>query len=293
MTDEPAPDALPVVPGAIGASVTAELGLFSALVERLTLEDLAKPSADPGWTNLDVVAHVQLALVLYDRILQAGSSGLTGGTLGKAFGSLTKSVMPAASGAFNAVNSLLPHAVTSALAPEAVQGQFLGSTRRLRARVESLDGSDFTKPIYYRGEPWPLSFFLGWILNELALHRWDIESRLGPDAHLSTGAREALPWLYWGGTSFMLRPPTGLSGAIDVVLRDPPAEMCWRIASGATTHERGLCDNPAATIRGEAGTFVLILAGRIGAQDALRSTSLTVEGDEDAASKFLSAWRLV
>jgi uncharacterized protein (TIGR03083 family) len=294
MTEETGtPEALPVVPGAISASVRTELALFSAFVEGLALDDARKPSAVAGWTNLDVVAHVQLAMLLYDQLLAAGSKGWTGGAVGKAFGSLTKTVLPAAAGAFNTVNSLLPHALTGTLAPEAVKGQFLGNARWLRSRLDGLDSADFTKPIYYRGGPWPLSFFLAGILNELAMHRWDIESTLRPDAHLSAGSCEALPWFYWGGSGFMFHPGKEMAGTVAAALLDPAAEMSWKVESRVVTHERGLAPGAAATIHGEAGTFVLVLAGRITADDALRATSLTVEGDEALARALLSSWSVV
>jgi hypothetical protein len=293
--DEPAgaPQELPVQPAAIRVSVVTELATFSSFVERLSVADAQKPSADRGWTNLDVIAHVQLTLVLYNQLLSASTRGLTGGTLGKAFGSVTKSLIPGAASAINSINSALPHALTGALAPEAVMGQFVGNARTLRERIEALEPGDYTKPIYYRGGPWPVSFFLAAMLNELAVHRWDIESRLIADAHLGSEARAMLPWFYWSGAAFMLRPPKGTVGTVGVSLADPPTELSWTLEPRVIRQTRGIDDAATATIHAESGTFVLALAGRISADDALRTTSMTVNGDDNLARAFLSSWRII
>src|SRR5438309_6000282 len=107
MTDEQTfegePEALPVFPSSIRASIVSELSAFEAFVGGLSVEDCAKRSAVSAWTNLEVIAHVQLALSLYTQVLAAGASGWTGGAIGKALGSMTKTLIPAVSPALNAV----------------------------------------------------------------------------------------------------------------------------------------------------------------------------------------------
>jgi DinB family protein/SCP-2 sterol transfer family protein len=293
-TFEGEPEALPVLPSSIRDAVLSELRGLETFVDGVSVADLQKRSAVGAWSNLEVVAHLQLALSLYTRLLSAGTSGWTGGALGRAMGSVTKSLIPAAAPAINAVNSLLPRVLTGTLSPEGVKGQLVGSSRALRAQLETLESGDYTKPIYYRGGPWPLSFFLGAMLNELAIHRWDVESTLVGDAHLSDAARSVLPWFYWSGTSFMFQPPAGTTGTVALALSDPSIEMSWVIADrGATTVHRGSELKADATIRGKTGVAVLALAGRIPADAALTSTSLTVDGDEILARRFLGAWRIV
>lgn len=295
--DEPlggTPETLPVLPGAARAAVMEELTGTEDLVVRLSIDTCGEPSAARGWSILDVIAHLQLALALYARLLDASLKGRTGGALGRTFGALTEKLMPVASPALDAVNSALPHVLTGTLAPEAVKGQFLGSARTLRHRLASLEPGDDTRPIYYRGGPWRLSFFLAAMLNELAIHRWDIASRLAPDASLSPGARSLLPWFYWGGTSFLLRPPRETSGSVSVTLLDPDAELGWILTPGGGKEaRRGPLPEAGARVRAESGTFVLVLAGRIPVEDALGATSLTIEGDEPLGRALLGSWRLV
>lgn len=295
--DEPlggAPAALPVLPGAVRTAVSGELHDVEELVAGISIQQCGRPSAVRGWSILQAIAHLQLALALYTRLLDASVKGRAGGMVGRAFGTITERLMPVAAPALDAVNSALPRVVTGALAPEAVKGQFLGSARRLHRRLDALEPRDYTRPVHYRGGPWPLSFFLTAMLNELAIHRWDIASPLGPDAHLSEGARSFLPWFYWGGTSFLLRTPRDTSGSVSVMLRDPDAEFGWIFTPpGGKEARRGPLPEAGARVRGESGTFLLVLAGRIPVADALRATSLTVEGDEPLGRTLLGSWRLV
>ena len=290
---EAEPAHLPVAPVRVREAAIAELARVATLVQEIPESDWKQASAASGWSIGDVVTHLNLALGLYRRVLEATLSGHGSGTAWRAFGRLTESVAPRASSALNAVNSALPRLVGSALAPEVVQGQFAAGARSLREDLESVGSADYTRPIHYMGRAWPLSFFLAWIVNELAVHGWDIESVRRPDAHLGEDARYVLPWLYWSGTSFMLRPPRPLSGTIQVTLADPASAMWWSLGGDREAQRVGESAGTDSTISGESGTFVLVLAGRINAEDALRATSLTIEGDQPLAQSFLRSWRLI
>lgn len=289
---EPEPAQLPVAPNQVKQVALEEIDDLGRFVAGLTGEDWTKPSAVNGWTVEDVVAHLNLALGLYGRLLDAAFAGRGGGRAWKAFGELSKKAGPTVSSAFNAVNSAIPRAISGALSPEVIQGQFAAGERKVRERVERVDSADYTRPIHYMGRPWPLSFFLAAMVNELAVHGWDMRSRLDPAAHLSDGARAVLPWFYWSGTPFMLRLKQEVRGTVQVKLVDPATEMWWGIDAGAVRQGTGEVQ-AEATISGEAGTFVLTLAGRISADDAMRATSITAEGDAELARVFLGGWKIV
>jgi hypothetical protein len=179
-----------------------------------------------------------------------------------------------------------------ALPPEVIKGQFAAGCRGLHEKLDKLGPSDYSRPAHYMGRPWPLSFFLAAVDNELAIHGWDMRSRLSSDAHLSAEARSVLPWFYWGASSYMLHRPADLTGTIAVSLADPAAELWWLLADTETTQGMGPAESPDVTISGESGTFVLVLAGRISAEDALRTTSLSAAGNEETAKSFLSSWKI-
>jgi hypothetical protein len=173
-----------------------------------------------------------------------------------------------------------------------VKGQFAASARTLRGQLDAIGPNDYTRPVHYLGGRYPLSFFLAMTVNEMAIHGWDIRSRLEPDAHLGPEARAVLPWFYFSGTPFMLQPPKGIQGTIQVVLDDPPAQMWWTLGTKPTTGA-GTTPNPDVTIRGLGSVFVLVLAGRIPVEDALLTTSLAVGGNESLAKAFLAGWKIL
>jgi uncharacterized protein (TIGR03083 family) len=295
MTEERQVDAeppqLPIRPAGIREAVLAEIAGLTTFVRDVPLTDWKKPSSAAGWTIGDVVAHLNLALGLYSRVLDAIVAGRGAGTVWRAFGELTKKAAPVGSPVFNAINSALPRMIGGALSPEALKGQFAANCRTLQEKLDKIEPQDYTRPAHYMGRPWPLSYFLAAVVNELAIHGWDMRSPLDRDAHIGAEAREVLPWFYWGGTSYMFRRPSELRGTIQAALADPAAAMWW--SEGAESAQgAGEAANPDATISGESGTFVLVLAGRITPADALRTTSLTATGDEDLARTFLGAWKI-
>jgi len=289
---EEQPTQLPVAPSQVRAAALAEVERLAAVVAGISDSDWTAASAVSGWTIGDVVAHLNLALALYSRVIDAALGGSGGGKLWKAFGDFTQKAVPAAAPAFNAVNNAVPRLLRNALSPEVIKGQLAASARGLRQRLEKAGSADYTRPIHYMGRPWPLSFFLAAVVNELAVHGWDIASKLTPDAHLSEDARAVLPWFYWGATPFMFHVPSGFRGTIQAELADPSLQMWWGHDAGGTRQGTGEVQADA-TIRAESGTFVLILAGRITVDDALSTTSVTIEGDEALARSFLGAWKIV
>jgi len=226
---ESEPAQLPVAPGSVRTAALAELGRLGDLVQKLTLADWPKPSAVSGRSIGDVVAHLNLALAVSGRLINAVTAGKGSGRVWKTIDQLGQKVAPVAGPAFNAINSALPRAIDRALSPEVIKGQCATSSRTCRDTLSRVVSEDYTRPVYYRGDPWPLSFFLAAMVNELAIHGWDIASRLDPQAHLSEDARSVLPWFFWSGTPFMLRLPKGTIGTVQVVLSDPQAEMWWEL----------------------------------------------------------------
>jgi uncharacterized protein (TIGR03083 family) len=289
----PEPAQLPVAPGSVRTAVLAELGRLGAVVQDLTLDDWSKPSAVEGWSIGDVVAHLNLALGLSGRLLDAVVAGRGSGRVWKTVGEFSKKFGPIASPAVNAVNRTLPRVIDRALSPEVIKAQFAASSRTLQEKILRVGANDYTRPVYYRGGPWPLSFFLAAIVDELAVHGWDIRSRLDPQAHLSEDARAVLPWFFWSGTPFMLQMPKQMEGTIQATLSDPAFEMWWRVTASGAEQGVGQAGEPDVTLGGTSGTFVLTLAGRIPVGDALHTTSLSASGNDSLARAFLGAWRIL
>src|SRR5947209_5635428 len=156
----PEPVQLTVAPSSVRTVALSELERLTDVVQSISLDDWSKPSAVKDWSIGDVVAHLNLALGLYGRLLSTVVAGNGAGTLWKAFGQVTKSVAPMAGPAFHAINSAIPRVIDRALAPEVIQAQFAASSRTVRERIDRVGSDDYTRPVYYMGAPWPLTFFL-------------------------------------------------------------------------------------------------------------------------------------
>jgi uncharacterized protein (TIGR03083 family) len=284
---------LPVPPADIRNAVLIDLRTAGDFIQSLSLEQWQQPSAVAGWTVGDVVAHLNLAVGLYSRLTDLVVAGRTGSGLLRKAGQFSKSVVPVAAPALNALNNAIPKILDRALAPEVIKGQFTAGSRSLREKLDRIGPGDYAKPVYYMGGPWPLSFFLAAADNELAIHLWDMQSSLDRQARLSPEARSVLPSFYWSATSWMLHLPKDTTGTISVVLTDPNAALWWQIEGGSATTGRGVPKNPDVTITGDSGIFALILSGRISFDDATLSTSFRAQGREELARQFLGAWRII
>lgn len=282
---------LPVNPGHIREVALTELDRLEGIVRDLSLEDWKLKSAVEGWTIGDVVAHLDVGLTLYARLLEAVSGGAGAGKVWKAFGKFGEKVAPVAAPAFNAVNTAIPRIMERTLAPEVLKGRFEASARKVRGQLDRLESADYTRPVYYIGGPYPLSFFMAMMVNEIAVHGWDIASRLRPDAHLDEAAGSVLPWFYWSATPLMLKLPQGTTGTVGVSVQDPAASMWWSLTDGTTG--TGTIENPDVTISGSASPFVLAVAGRIPAEDAINKTLLTATGNLFLAKTFLESWKII
>lgn len=287
------PAQLPMVPDRVRQAAIAELDRLVTFVQSLSVSDWSRPSAAEGWTIGDVVAHLSLALRFEGQVLTSAGTGRAERGLWKTVGELSRTVTPAVAPAFHAVNSALPKLIDKTLTREAILARFSNAAGSLREKLDGVLPADYTKQVTYVGGTWPLSFFLAAVLNELAIHRWDIEGTLDPHARLDDDARTVLPWFYWSGTPFMLRPPQGTHGTVQALVTEPDLEMWWSLSPGSKEQHMGRAESPDATISGESGTFVLSLAGRLKALDALRFGALQVTGKDELARSFLSSWHVV
>ena len=283
---------LPIAPETIKNGALTELEHVSDVVQMLSPNDWSRPSAVAGWTVGEVVAHLDLFIGMYGRFLGiilaggAGSSAIT-----NLIGWLTSSVLPSAAPAFDAGNATIPKIMDRLLTREQLKRQFSAGAQRARERLLQIDSHDSSRAGDFQGGPYPLEFYLGIFVNELALHTWDIEVAINDTANLSDAARGILPWFYWSVTRLMFRPPRRSRGTVQVVLTEPEAVMWWSMADGFARPGRATI-TADAEVRGPSGTFVLALAGRISPAGAMQS-SLSVNGDRGLAEQFLRSWHLI
>ena len=129
-------------------------------------------------------------------------------------------------------------------------------------------------------------------IQELAVHGWDIRSRLEPSTQLAPAGLPVLleripdrpiPW----STRFPLEPgsPTSLrfrfeltgegAGHKDIVVEDDNAHI-----------ESAGPETANVTVRCDSGTFVLLMFGRLTLDSASRNGLLSLEGDPRHTAAF-------
>ena len=186
------------------AGALTELDHLSRLIANLSWSEWSRPSAVENWTIGDVAPHLDLLVGLYSPFLRTVLAGGGSSGVAKTIGWLTGSILPTATPIFDMINGVIPKAVDRVLSPGVVKRQFAAGARKTRKHLLEMRPDDYARP---EGGPYPLWFYLAIIVNELAIHGWDMESKIEPGPGLGHDARYILPWFYWSGTALMFRPP--------------------------------------------------------------------------------------
>jgi hypothetical protein len=166
---------------------------------------------------------------------------------------------------------------------------------QLTALLARLDAEDWEKPCYYASAPHsrPAREFLALSVQELALHGWDMRSRLEAAYHLSP---ESIAVLVQHMPRRLARPHRTIFPLSPEW--STPVRLRWELRGAVVgAHdivvERGRCRMEPAnastaqvTFRAEAETFVLMLYQRLPLTVATATGSLAVEGDEDLIAAF-------
>jgi uncharacterized protein (TIGR03083 family) len=273
------------------AALAAHVTLIQAEAERLaqylaTLPPDAwrQPSACQGWEVRDVVAHLIQGAQFYVHTISRGVQG--------DMARPPELVPPALARAALIAQSAI--ACRERLG-EALLPTFRARYAELSALLAQLDPGDWEKLCYYTSEPRsrPVREFLALSVQELAIHGWDIRSRLDPAFHLSPESVAVL----------VQHTPRRLGRPHRAVFPLPPefpgpVRFRWELRGAVVdTHdvivEHGRCrmepaDASAAqvTFRGEAETFVLLLYQRLLLTVATATGSLVVEGNRELAAAF-------
>ena len=272
-------------------ALAAHVTLIQAEAERLaqylaTLPPDAwrQPSACQGWEVRDVVAHLIQGAQFYVHTISRGVQGDMARPPELASPAIARAAFIA----------------QSAIACRERLGEALLPTFRTRyvelsALLAQLSGGDWEKLCYYTSEPRsrPVREFLALSVQELAIHGWDIRSRLEPVFHLSPESVAVL----------VQHTPRRLGRPHRAVFPLPPefpgpVRFRWELRGAVVdTHdvivEHGRCrlepaDASAAqvTFRAEAETFVLLLYQRLLLTVATATGSLVVEGDRELTAAF-------
>ena len=249
----------------------------------LSAEALTRPSACDRWEVRDVVAHLTGAVEFFAENISRGVNGDSSPPEG----------FPPASA--SALAARLEAGAQRAIALRESMGDQLLAT--FTARCEDLDQllaglgtEDWEKPCFHPATIIPVRSYIDLRLAELAIHEWDIRSKIDASAHLSSECLPAIMDLMPGFVVGRLFRPghkhstsacyrfelTGaLPGRHDIVVENGESRMDPAGTSPAS-----------ATINCDTETFALLAYGRTTLDRAEAEGRITVEGDRDLASQI-------
>jgi len=269
--------------------VLAESERLKQYMHSLPPEAWRTPSACDRWEVRDVVAHLVLGAEIYAESISRGLRGDASAPAGR----------PPV-GAFTAASFSEPMAQTTLSRRESLGDQLLSTFNATNDQLNFLHAGlgpqDWEKPCYHGAAALvaPVRTFLDLRLFELALHGWDIRSRLEPDAHLSD---ESLPvlmglipqfigWIFWSGAKL----PSPIRYRFH--LTGPGASTSDIVVEGDTVRmEPTGADTAHVTFRCDTETFVLFMLGRLTLPAALAQSRLVAEGEAERVDAFAQWFR--
>ena len=262
-----------------------ESGRLKEYLASLSEEDWNKPSACQRWTVRDLVAHMAWVAESYtNRIHQS----LRGEAV-PADGSPPPEPILAANFADSNVDTAVSRSNTLG---QGVLADFVTQDDDLIRMMKSLSGDNWDLPHYYASlGTVPMRYRPDLWISELAMHGWDIRSRLEPDVHLSPMTLPACADVVPGQLMhFLFNPRAPL---------EPPLRHRWRL-SGVGAREVDVVifgdrvevgPSKDATVdvalNSDTETYVMVSWQRLGMGQAVDSGQVSVEGDEQLASELM------
>ena len=247
----------------------------------LSAEDLARPSACHAWEVRDVVAHLIGGVDLFAANISRGVQGDPTPPEGFPPAGVRSLMARLEAGAQRAISLR-----------ESLDDQLLTTLAArcedLTQLLEGLTDEDWQKLCYHPGKVIPVAAYVDLRLAELAIHEWDIRSKLDVSTELSSlclpAVMDFIP-AFVVGTMFRpgidqtetVRFRFELTGAVPGS-RDIVAE------NGNVYMESARATTANVTIRCDTETFALLVYGRTSLAQAESGGRLTVEGDRELAS---------
>ncbi len=275
-------------PESLAKLVRSESERLEQYLTILPPEAWTRPSACDGWEIRDVVGHLVFWAEPYtNSILRAVEGDVSTPEGWPPPGSLDW-------------QPLMEFIAETAITCRESLGEQLFETFRstndhFNQVLMGLGPKDWDKPSYHPARISPVRTRAEARILELAVHGWDISSRLEPAAHLST---ETLPVLsdfvgqravnFLGLTDFRLghklaepvryhfQPTDITSSGYDLVVEDDGCRMEAAVIAPANV-----------TFRSNAETFVLMGLGRLKLESVIAEGQLAVEGDRGLVDELL------
>ena len=260
----------------------SESQLLTNYLDNLASEAWDRPSACDRWLVRDVVAHLAGGAQGYAATVSRGLQGESPPPeTGRPGASPT-----AASGSEGIAQGAIDRRESLG---DDLLSEFKKLDGRLNELLAGLGPDDWGKPCHFLGLTLPVSAFIDLRMTEMAMHSWDIQSKLEPSARLSP---ETLPsfidavsifagWLFWPGTG----APTPARYRFQFT--EPAFDSVDILLEGDNTSIEEASTGPADIyLRSDAETYVFLMYGRLRVDSAIEQGRLSVEGDRSLASQL-------
>ena len=248
------------------------------------------PTPCERWSVEDLIAHLIWFAQTYGGMMERGLRGDLSAPEG----------FPDAGGGSGLANEEL-YAVESIELRHALGERLLRTFDThydwLNAMLQRISPDDWHKPCYHTSGLRSVESFLPTIIQEVAVHEWDIRSSLGPASPLSAASLPVLmsklplakpptnrrPWTISFPTRHdALRP---LRYRFD--LRGPGAARLDIVVAGNAPRLEAAGDGPAdLSLTGDTSTFILMIYDRISLDGAISTGAFTAEGDQALVVRF-------
>lgn len=268
------------------ALVSSESARLLDYFRSLSPDDWQTQSACDAWSNADVAAHLIMAVEMFSGNIARGAQG--DATPPEGMGPPQETDLPARM----AANATRAVSVRESLGDSLVE-TFAEHCQRLDALLAGMGPDDWDKPCYHPAAMLTVGKYIDLRLTEMAVHEWDIRSRLEPSAKLPDAlippALDLMPGFVVGR---LFQPGAGIPHPSRFRFRlTAPASLPTAafdiVAGGGELRMEPNADGDAdVTFTCDGSTFALLAYGRLNVADATADGSIAIEGARELAAQF-------
>lgn len=257
--------------------VSDESSRLHEYLSGLAQDAWSRPSACGAWEVRDVVAHLAAGSQFYADTISRGSVGDHSAPEGRpTAGSVDYT------GPYSKVVAQRGIDVRESLSGH-VLDEYETSNEALNLLFGSLGPAEWERQCYHPSCLHPARRFVAFRMLELALHGWDVRSKLDPPAGLSADSVQMLVELMPTVLRWFFGPPVGPTEnrRYRFELSDPGmSSMDLTVVTQQTSLGPAASPSPDLTFRCDAETFVLAMSGRVKIAEAVRDGRMSTEGNE-------------
>jgi uncharacterized protein (TIGR03083 family) len=263
----------------------SEMQQLEAFLDTLAHEDWQRSSRCDQWTVADVVAHL---------------TGMDQDCTARIVRALHGDVSPPPQAppiAGQAAAAIAHHAI-------AVRQQlgddllptFSAAQSALHKTLTTIGPADWDKPCYYPQGSNSIGWLVDALISELIIHGWDIRSVFDPHTRLSPACLSMMVERNAHRRRWRKVPSDATEAAqarrYRFAVTDVPGYRTDVVLTDAQSYMEAVDNTPAdVTFRCDGETFVLLMYGRIRAQEAVSQGRMTFEGDPALVAAFSQRFR--